>query len=148
MKHKMLMPKDTNWEKYSEFWYNLKKGKVKSGEFKRKNKANELIWIYGNYNPIKNPYGEVYRVLKIASDITDKKKIEAEIAKKNGYLEHAAKILRHDMHSGINSFNLIKCSLIKHCVYICNKLRKYFFTTNFFGHAVEVGQYRIANPKL
>ena len=104
MKHKMLMPKDTNWEKYSEFWYNLKKGKVKSGEFKRKNKANEIIWIYGNYNPIKNPYGEVYRVLKIASDITDKKKIEAEVAKKNGYLEHAAKILRHDMHSGINTY--------------------------------------------
>jgi two-component system sensor histidine kinase/response regulator len=104
MKHKMLMPEDTNWEKYSEFWYNLKKGKVKSGEFKRKNKANELIWIYGNYNPIKNPYGEVYRVLKIASDITDKKKIEAEVAKKNGYLEHAAKILRHDMHSGINTY--------------------------------------------
>ena len=104
MKHKMLMPKDTNWEKYSEFWYNLKKGKVKSGEFKRKNKANELIWIYGNYNPIKNPYGEVYRVLKIASDITDKKKVEAEVAKKNGYLEHAAKILRHDMHSGINTY--------------------------------------------
>ncbi len=104
MKHKSLMPKDTDWEKYKEFWYNLKKGKVKSGEFKRKNKANELIWIYGNYNPIKNPYGEVYRVLKIASDITDKKKIEAEIAKKNGYLEHAAKILRHDMHSGINTY--------------------------------------------
>ena len=98
------MPEDTDWEKYREFWYNLKKGKVKSGEFKRKNKANELIWIYGNYNPIKNPYGEVYRVLKIASDITDKKKIEAEIAKKNGYLEHAAKILRHDMHSGINTY--------------------------------------------
>lgn len=104
MKHKSLMPEDTDWEKYREFWYNLKKGKIKSGEFKRRNKANELIWIYGNYNPIKNPYGEVYRVLKIASDITDKKKIEAEVAKKNGYLEHAAKILRHDMHSGINTY--------------------------------------------
>jgi signal transduction histidine kinase len=46
----------------------------------------------------------VYRVIKIASDITDKKKIEAEIAKKNSYLEHAAKILRHDMHSGINTY--------------------------------------------
>jgi signal transduction histidine kinase len=27
-----------------------------------------------------------------------------EIAKKNVYLEHAAKILRHDMHSGINTY--------------------------------------------
>ena len=51
-----------------------------------------------------DPYGEVYRVLKIATDITAKKKIEVEIAKKNSYLEHAAKILRHDMHSGINTY--------------------------------------------
>jgi hypothetical protein len=27
-----------------------------------------------------------------------------EIEKKNTYLEHAAKILRHDMHSGINTY--------------------------------------------
>lgn len=102
--HEIFMPNDTDWEKYREFWWQLKKGKVKSGEFKRKNKSGGLIWIYGNYNPIKNPYGEVYRVLKIASDITDKKKIESEVSKKNGYLEHAAKILRHDMHSGINTY--------------------------------------------
>jgi len=103
-KHEMLMPDDIDKEGYKEFWYKLKKGKVKSGEFRRKNKAGKIIWIYGNYNPIKNPYGEVYRVLKIASDITDKKEAQADVSKKNGYLEHAAKILRHDMHSGINTY--------------------------------------------
>ena len=28
----------------------------------------------------------------------------AELSRKNTYLEHAAKILRHDMHSGINTY--------------------------------------------
>ena len=102
--HKMFMPINTDEDKYNTFWYNLKKGKVNSGEFLRVNKEGKDFWIYGNYNPIKNPYGEVYRVLKIASDITDKKLIELEVSKKNGYLEHAAKILRHDMHSGINTY--------------------------------------------
>ncbi len=37
-------------------------------------------------------------------DITDRVKAEREIQKKNTYLEHAAKILRHDMHSGINTY--------------------------------------------
>jgi len=44
-------------------------------------------------------------------DITDRKKAEEElknaleeVQKKNTYLEHAAKILRHDMHSGINTY--------------------------------------------
>lgn len=91
-------------EQHNQFWYNLKKGRVAKGEFLRYDKEGKEIWIYGNYNPIKDPYGETYRILKIASDITDKKEIETEVAKKNGYLEHAAKILRHDMHSGINTY--------------------------------------------
>ncbi len=103
-KHKMLMPADTDERDYNDFWFKLRKGFVKSGEFRRVGKHYREFWIYGNYNPIKNPYGEVYRILKIATDITDKKLIEMEIHKKNGYLEHAAKILRHDMHSGINTY--------------------------------------------
>ena len=103
-KHKMLMPKDTDERDYNEFWFKLRKGFVRSGEFRRVGKHYREFWIYGNYNPIKNPYGEVYRILKIATDITDKKLIEMEVHKKNGYLEHAAKILRHDMHSGINTY--------------------------------------------
>ena len=102
--HGILVPSDIDKRDYDQFWYDLRKGKIKSGEFKRINKKGEEFWIYGNYNPITNPYGEVYRVLKIASDITAKKEIEFEVAKKNGYLEHAAKILRHDMHSGINTY--------------------------------------------
>ena len=102
--HKIFMPSDTDERDYDQFWYELRKGKIKFGEFRRMNKKGEEFWIYGNYNPITNPYGEVYRILKIASDITAKKEIEFEVAKKNGYLEHAAKILRHDMHSGINTY--------------------------------------------
>jgi len=102
--HKTLLPKDIDVDGYKDFWFQLKKGKTKSGEFRRITKSGETIWIYGNYNPIRNPYGETYRVLKIASDITDKKNIELEVGKKNAYLEHAAKILRHDMHSGINTY--------------------------------------------
>lgn len=104
MKHNQLMPKNYDEYKYREFWASLNRGSIQSGEFMRKSKYGKNIWIYGNYNPIKNPYGEVYRILKIATDITDKKEVQAEVAKKNGYLEHAAKILRHDMHSGINTY--------------------------------------------
>ena len=49
--------------------------------------------------------------MKLATDITErvnaeKKVLEVlkEVEKKNTYLEHAAKILRHDMHSGINTY--------------------------------------------
>jgi signal transduction histidine kinase len=42
--------------------------------------------------------------MKIATDITNSYEQKKEIEKKNTYLEHAAKILRHDMHSGINTY--------------------------------------------
>jgi len=42
--------------------------------------------------------------MKIATDITNSHEQRKEIEKKNTYLEHAAKILRHDMHSGINTY--------------------------------------------
>ena len=35
---------------------------------------------------------------------TNKEKIKNDLGKKNIYLEHAAKIIRHDMHSGINTY--------------------------------------------
>ena len=102
--HRTLMPSTMDVGKYKESWDKLRRGKVVFGEFRRVAKDGSEFWIYGNYNPIKNPYGETYRVLKVASDITEKKLIEMEVGKKNSYLEHAAKILRHDMHSGINTY--------------------------------------------
>ena len=105
MNHKDLIdPKTFPEKEYKAFWNTLKRGKAVTGEFKRISKDGTPIWIYGNYNPIKDPYGETYRILKIASDITAEKATQVEVTKKNAYLEHAAKILRHDMHSGINTY--------------------------------------------
>lgn len=36
--------------------------------------------------------------------LTKKEEVSKELGKKNVYLEHAAKIIRHDMHSGINTY--------------------------------------------
>ena len=42
---------------------------------------------------------------KVVSEfIINKQQIKNDLSKKNIYLEHAAKIIRHDMHSGINTY--------------------------------------------
>ena len=102
--YKLMDPTETSKDWFYSFFRELSNGLVKSGEFKRITKDGEEIWIYGNYNPISDPYGNTYKILKVATNITDRKLAEFEIAKKNTYLEHAAKILRHDMHSGINTY--------------------------------------------
>jgi PAS domain S-box-containing protein len=91
-------------QEYFEFWESLRKGNFFSGEITRKKRDGSLIYLQATYNPIVGADGKPYRVLKIATDVTNTYNQQKEIEKKNTYLEHAAKILRHDMHSGINTY--------------------------------------------
>jgi len=84
-------------DEYKEFWSKLKNGDYVSSQFNRIKKDGEEIWLQATYNPIFDNDGQVIRVMKIAVDITDKVLQSQEIERKNTYLEHAAKILRHDM---------------------------------------------------
>jgi PAS domain S-box-containing protein len=91
-------------KKYTKFWDKLRSGVFYSGNIVRKKKDGSEIYLSATYNPIINEKGETHRVLKIARDITEIIEKSKEIEKQNTYLEHAAKILRHDMHSGINTY--------------------------------------------
>ena len=86
------------------FWERLRSGSDIEGLYQRLTKSGEPVWLRETYSPIKNGRGEVYQVIKIAVDVTAHKILETDILRKNKYLEHAAKILRHDMHSGINTY--------------------------------------------
>jgi PAS domain S-box-containing protein len=103
--HSIFCPKDySDSDEYKEFWSKLKKGDYISAQFNRVKKNGEEIWLQATYNPILDNNDQVIRVMKIAVDITEKILQSQEIERKNTYLEHAAKILRHDMHSGINTY--------------------------------------------
>lgn len=103
--HSKLVPEaHRNGKDYAEFWKQLKSGKNVSGEFERIDKNGKSIWLFGNYTPIKNRDGIYDIVLKIATDITVQHEAEIKVQQKSTYLEHASKIIRHDMHSGINTY--------------------------------------------
>jgi len=48
--------------------------------------------------------GKFLGFMSIRQDVTGILTAKIELEKKNTYLEHAAKIIRHDMHSGINTY--------------------------------------------
>ena len=100
----MVTPEYAKSKEYLEFWETLRRGESITSEFERVAKDGSKRWLYGNYTPIKNSKGEYDTVLKIATDITKQHAAEEIVNQKNSYLEHAAKILRHDMHSGINTY--------------------------------------------
>ena len=103
--HKIFVSKEySKSPEYKEFWKLLRSGVYVTDEFLRFTKDKKQVWIQASYNPVFGVDGKVQRVMKIATDITDRITQSIEIEKKNTYLEHAAKILRHDMHSGINTY--------------------------------------------
>jgi PAS domain S-box-containing protein len=91
-------------DEYRLFWEKLNDGILFTGEISRVKKDGSLVYLQATYNPIVDVNGNIYRIMKIATDITNSHEQKKEIEKKNTYLEHAAKILRHDMHSGINTY--------------------------------------------
>src|ERR1700751_5927096 len=58
---------------YREFWAKLKRGEFHSGEYKRIAKGGREVWIEATYNPIRGKDGKAVKVVKFASDITEKK---------------------------------------------------------------------------
>ncbi len=103
--HRIFIDEDhLKSEEYSLFWKKLNDGVLFTGEITRVKKDGSLVYLQATYNPVIGLDGKVYRVMKIATDVTNSYEQKKEIEKKNTYLEHAAKILRHDMHSGINTY--------------------------------------------
>jgi PAS domain S-box-containing protein len=93
-----------NNNEYEMFWKSIKEGVIKYGEYMRIRKDGSIIWVAGTYTPIIDSKGKTVKILKIANDITGSINQKIELERKNSYLEHASKILRHDMHSGINTY--------------------------------------------
>ncbi len=69
-----------------------------------KNKNGELYWVDSYIKAEFDSDNNLTGFMSIRYDVTELMKTLKEIDKKNTYLEHAAKILRHDMHSGINTY--------------------------------------------
>ena len=70
--HRIFMPEHlSNTPQYAEQWRTLARGEAVSGEFERRHKSGEAVWIQGAYYPILDRSGQVYKVVKFASEITD-----------------------------------------------------------------------------
>ncbi|WP_313665115.1 PAS domain-containing methyl-accepting chemotaxis protein [Shinella sp.] len=57
---------------YADFWTSLAAGNFISSEFVRYGKGGKEIWIQAAYNPIRDLNGRVYKVVKFATDVTER----------------------------------------------------------------------------
>ena len=78
-----------------EVWNDIVCNKAKDGSY---------YWVDTYIRARFNTKGELEGFSSIRQDVTEIINQKVELERKNTYLEHAAKILRHDMHSGINTY--------------------------------------------
>lgn len=79
--HRMFVPETFAASvEYADFWAALGKGDFKSGQFMRLTKDGREVWIQATYNPVLDGAGRPSKIVKFASDITEEKQREADVA--------------------------------------------------------------------
>lgn len=70
--HRIFCNDETrNSSDYVEMWRRLGKGEYVAGQFLRVARGGREVWLQATYNPIIDFEGNVYKIVKYASDITD-----------------------------------------------------------------------------
>jgi methyl-accepting chemotaxis protein len=71
--HSMFCDKDyVRSDAYRQFWSDLNAGKFQSDEFMRIGKGGKEVWIQASYNPIFDDNGKVLKIVKFATDVTER----------------------------------------------------------------------------
>jgi methyl-accepting chemotaxis protein len=77
--HRMFVDNEyARSDEYTAFWNRLANGEFFTAEYKRFKKNGDPIWIQASYNPVMNDQGQVTKVVKLASDITDQKMLQLD----------------------------------------------------------------------
>ncbi|MCH1414201.1 MAG: methyl-accepting chemotaxis protein, partial [Glaciecola sp.] len=105
--HSMFtLPGVVDMPEYREFWHNLKSGDSVTGEYKNVGKGGKFVWIQASYNPILDPSGQAYKVVKYATDITEQKELEEE-AKRSADLASALKTCQASVMIADNDLKIV-----------------------------------------
>ncbi len=78
--HRMFVePAEAAGPDYKAFWQRLRAGEFIAAEFRRVGKNRKEVWILASYNPVLDASGKPVKVVKLATDVTERKRAEAII---------------------------------------------------------------------
>ncbi|MDX1670276.1 MAG: PAS domain S-box protein, partial [Limnobacter sp.] len=98
-------PEFTKSRDYENFWARLGKGQYDAGEFKRLTKSGKEVWIQATYNPVYDPAGKPFKVVKFATDITTAKFQAAEADAKVKAIDMGQAVIEFDLSGNILNAN-------------------------------------------
>ena len=94
-----------NSTEYRRFWDELRAGRYQAAEYKRLGKGGKEVWIQASYNPILDPNGAPFKVVKYATDVTKAKLQNADFEGQLQAINKAQAVIEFDLSGTIRSAN-------------------------------------------
>jgi len=90
---------------YQQFWAALRSGEHRIDEFKRIGKGGKEVWIQASYNPIFDPSGKPYKVVKYATDVTASKLRNADFEGQLAAISQSQAVIQFNLDGSIITAN-------------------------------------------
>ncbi|MCG8426025.1 MAG: PAS domain S-box protein, partial [Chromatiales bacterium] len=112
---RFLKSGETSPEEYANLWSTVMSGGEWRGEFHNRRKNGELYWEGAIISAIRNPEGEITHFLAVKEDITERKRLQAEVEARNRDLAHSqtlaamgrmASMIAHDLRNPLSSVKM------------------------------------------
>ena len=78
---------------YAQFWQKLNRGEFEAGVFRRIGKGGKEVWIQASYNPVFDDAGKPVKVVKFATDVTERRNADAETSAKMAALDRVQAVI-------------------------------------------------------
>ncbi len=72
-----VAPGERDTPAYREFWAALALGEYRAAEYRRLAKGGREVWLQATYNPILDPSGKPFKVVKFGTDVTEARRESA-----------------------------------------------------------------------
>lgn len=95
------LPEFAQSDDFHNFWHNLTEGKTQSGEFQRVTKSGEIVWFNAVFSPVYDQEGRIYKIIKIARDITKEKLKDLEDKAIQRAINNSLAVIEFDMQGHI-----------------------------------------------
>jgi len=104
--HRLLCePSYADSNEYRVLWEKLNRGEFDAGEYKRLGKNGQPLWIVASYNPIYDPNGKPFKVVKFATDVTVAKLRNAEFEGKVNAIGKSQAVIEFNLDGTVVAAN-------------------------------------------
>ncbi|MDF3981034.1 methyl-accepting chemotaxis protein [Luteibacter sp. PPL201] len=90
---------------YAEFWARLGEGQADTGLYRRVNRDGGEVWLQSSYNPIYDASGRVTGIVKYATDVTARRRAEADMDGRLRAIDRAQAVIEFELDGTIVDAN-------------------------------------------